>query len=411
MRYLLYMALPLLLCRQSGQANPTYYCTTYKYSTNVLDSIYTSDSVKLNASTTLVRRMLKINKGLRQADFYLLGTDTVRAEKSNTALNTTKTVLETASEKPQIIKQKVYGSLPALATSPQNEAITPKGEEQQTAMLSLPFIQLPADSVAYYMELLRRLGNKEDISDMLAERATASASKLPQPYEPPSTPINAEKMYVLDHTFLPDERNKYLQMIDEIDARKIALSELYKQDNSTIAKSQILEKTMRHFTESVVGNFINYINNKIISPPNTLPSDDVAYNKYFVVSLLHDFGFVADYNTMRYAAARTIAKSLAADNALKYCKNFEELNAYLSKKGKGLYIISYDKYVALAWNAENEIYLMLADPLANGKVQNTPLKEAMAFQKYVPYFNVGTITSNTELMKNWLLNTKIVLQK
>lgn len=288
-------------------------------------------------------------------------------------------------------------------------------KKKATVEVLLPFIDVPPDSVAYYMELLRRLGNREAVDDMMptisqskpdpnpvAERATSTVQSVQV-----SAPVYAIKV-----NFSATEKSAYQRLLDEIDIRRATFAMLYSQTDNNTTKKQVLEEAAKYWTETIAQSFMAQLDGKTLSMPNkALNTDNATHNKAFIVSLLHDFGFAANFSNFQVATPRSIAKSLANDNALKYCKDFEDLDGYLAKKGRGLYVLAYDKYVALIWNDGMETLLLLSDPLNGNKITQEPLQKASAFKSYIPYFNVGSLSDNTDLIAKWLTENEIKLQK
>lgn len=285
-----------------------------------------------------------------------------------------------------------------------------------TVELALPIVFIHRDSVAFYMELLRRLGNREDVSDMgvsdaISNRSTAAGITVAAAVSLTTDTVSSEPIYAASAGLSATEQVAYLQMIDEISIRRLNFAELYQQTDNNTTKKQVLEEAANYLTETVIGTFMARIEGKVLLPQKAATDDDIAHNKQLVVTLLHDFGFTTDFDGMPKNSARTIAKSLATDHILKYCKDMDELDKYLSKKGRGLYIMSYDKYVGFVWNSGTEISLLIADPLNGGKVSQSPLQKAPAFQQYVPYFNIGSLSDNLELIEDWLKENKVLIQK
>lgn len=287
-------------------------------------------------------------------------------------------------------------------------------KKKATVEVLLPFIEIPPDSVAYYMELLRRLGNRESADDMtptisqsepdrnpIAERATSAVSVQV------SAPV-----YAMNANFSATEKSAYQRLLDEIDIRRATFAMLYSQTDNHITKKQVLEEANKYWTETIAQSFMAQLDGKTLTLPNKAAStDNATHNKAFIVSMLHDFGFAANFSDFQIATPRSIAKSLATNNTLKYCKNFDELDGYLAKKGRGLYVLAYDKYVALIWNDGMETLLLLSDPLNGNKITQEPLQKAPAFKSYIPYFNVGSLSGNSNLIANWLTENEIELQK
>lgn len=289
-------------------------------------------------------------------------------------------------------------------------------KKNATVEVLLPFIDVPPDSVAYYMELLRRLGNRESVDDM-----TITTTSQPKPENNPiaektasvvqSTPPSAP-LYAMNVDFLATEKSAYQRLLDEIDIRRATFAMLYSQTNNNTTKRQVLEEAAKYWTEIIAQSFMAQLDGKTLTTPNKARNVDSATpNKAFIVSILHDIGFAADFSNFQIATPRSIAKSLATNNALKYCKNLDELDGYLAKKGRGLYILAYDKYVAFIWNDGMETLLLLSDPLNDNKITQEPLQKASAFKSYIPYFNVGSLSDNTNLIAKWLTESKIELQK
>lgn len=403
MKYLLCIAFSLFLYTQKSQAeNELNFNMGTFYFVIPFDSIRINDTIKLNANTILVRHLLMVKNNEHQKDVYLLSSDTVNiiANKAMPTNNKQAEVQDNYRNKPTTATIKI-----ATQNNVQTDVV------QNEAIVSLPLIEVHSDSVAYYMELLRRLGNREDISTMFTgdieqEEAPVRATGAVNAFD-----TKIPKPYAVSSNFSNTEKTNYAKLIAGINARKTEFALQYKQSTANSDKSQILKNATYYFIETITGNFINQVEGKILPPPKIINANDVAHNKYFILAILQDFGFNINFGNIQQTTSRTIAKALSNDNSLKYCKNFEELDIYLNKKGRGLYIVAYDQYLAMIRNDGVASYLILADPLHEGKIQYTPLKQSPAFQKYVPYFNVGSLSDNNKLIKDWLMGNRITGQK
>lgn len=204
-------------------------------------------------------------------------------------------------------------------------------------------------------------------------------------------------------------QNSNLQIISR---KRNDFAELYYRTDRT-GKIPLLEAVDLFLWKNLLEQILPPMEGK--SPPNmpiTYQHDkkDYTVNRSLIVSALRSLGFIFDSDDVYNSSSRNVIKAISSEGIVRHCTGFDELKKYLVQKGVGLYVVSFDQYLAFLQHNGTDIWLIQADPLAEGIITKTHLYDALAFQKFVPNYNVGTISGNLDLIRNWLTMQKISLK-
>ncbi len=284
--------------------------------------------------------------------------------------------------------------------------------EGQKTLVLLPKINIPSDSIDFYETLLNHIGQRIPLTaPMLAAigeaaqtAATthgniASHSKPNAPLvSPPTSTESAAGMSEVGREI------SYKRVLQTITDKQNELRSRYaglKGNN----KDQVLHELAVFVNNTVAEDMQTYWLGRALKPVcEKTDLTPVENTRNLVASMLHDLGFVTDYTKMITLAPRELVALLSEKNTPKYCKNVAELNDYLSKKGNGIYVASFDKYVGIInYNGINT-YLYMASPGNGGKISEIILNDTAKQDFMFPFFNVASISYNSELLKKWLNN-------
>ncbi len=129
---------------------------------------------------------------------------------------------------------------------------------------------------------------------------------------------------------------------------------------------------------------------------------------YFVTTVLRDAGFNVDRRTLAQQASEKIIKSLVKDEYINRYSNSEVENFVkdVIKKGDGLYIIGLDSHVGFLEVDNKNVDIIHSAKSSRKRVMRENALDSQVI-KESNYRVIGRISNNKELLKNWLLDTRI----
>ncbi|WP_128330500.1 hypothetical protein [Apibacter sp. HY039] len=126
---------------------------------------------------------------------------------------------------------------------------------------------------------------------------------------------------------------------------------------------------------------------------------------YFVTTVLQDMGFNIPRIKWSQAASQTMIKALSTNIKTFSNKSISDIENYIKKEGKGVYIVGLDTHVGFIYYVTNDIYFVHSnyyEPEIGVMKQKIKSKNPLNDSKYRM---IGKILS-PEMTKKWILNIK-----
>lgn len=311
---------------------------------------------------------------------------------------------------------------PVEKTAKDSTAITKKIEE---TVFLLPKIIVPVDSLIFYETLLNYIGQRKPLTEamLIAIGELKQTAKQSENLSPNNNNTNLASNDPLPARTAAPSTN--LVATAPATTSEIGKEISYKRVLQTIAAKQ--KELQNRYASLKGGDKEKVVDELIFFFNNTIAQDMSAYwlgrnlknmsekkelmpaenTRNLVAFMLHDLGYTANYTQLIDLAPRELIALLSEKNTPKYCKDMTELSQFLIKKGKGIYIASFDKYVGVInYNGVNT-YLYIADPGNGGKISEIILNDDSRQEFMFPFFNVAAFSYNVELLKKWLSNKSL----
>lgn len=174
-------------------------------------------------------------------------------------------------------------------------------------------------------------------------------------------------------------------------------------------KTENIKNTGKKFSEDFAGKILPewYGTSWTFTGHTEKPKQGNIACGYFVSTALRDAGFNLNRYRLAQLAPYNEAKTIACGELVKVYQNFdkEKFIAETLKFDDGLYFVGLDFHVGFLLKSSNQVHFIHSNYIDGAGVVKETIESSMAIQSKSYY--VCSISSNSKLMRKWMLNEKI----
>jgi hypothetical protein len=124
---------------------------------------------------------------------------------------------------------------------------------------------------------------------------------------------------------------------------------------------------------------------------------------YFITNTLTDLGFEIERVKLAQAASSVLIKATCTN--IKYCAGFEGLKTYLAAQPEhSVFIVGLDFHTGYITKERKDCYFIHSNYINSKGVTKEKIDVSEALQASKT-FMIGSISSNDEFIKNWIINS------
>ena len=138
----------------------------------------------------------------------------------------------------------------------------------------------------------------------------------------------------------------------------------------------------------------------------TSPRSGSIACSYFVATMFMEAGLKVNRIKLAQKSALEIAQAICSPQYLTHFTTPSEVETFVAKRGKGLYVIGFSYHVGFLYNDGRGQYLIHASPLPPGTVYRLDMKGARSFD-YSEFYDVGKLSDYTTLVECWVTGKQL----
>ena len=198
----------------------------------------------------------------------------------------------------------------------------------------------------------------------------------------------------------------YQMTISEIANRREELAEQYQQSNNANDQRQIKNVASDFLAGAVSSDLAHFWYGNPLNKEVQYwmqGSGRFAAN-YFVLSILEEAGFDIDKDKLVMKGTDVLIRLLGSKQEI--CFSEKAVNEYMNKQGKGVYILAFTDFIALAFNDGFGNYLIEVSSMPSTSFSRSPVIGASYFRD-MKSVAVANLSHNANLISKWLLNKEV----
>jgi len=232
--------------------------------------------------------------------------------------------------------------------------------------------------------------------------AIAADTSLPQKIE------DADKKKTNENNEA-DEKKAYDNLIVGIEAKRKVFAKDYQNTKKNKETKQVIKNAGEFLEISIGKNLMQYWNGqKYQDKAYTFgPNGQKMESSYLILNLLSETGFKIDHQKFKEINELKAVQLLGNRKKTKQFTYINELEDFVTNKGKGLYVLSFDEHTGFLYNDGKKMFLIC-------KVSTTVILISTKYAQHLyeaERFSVNKLSDNTKLIEKWLLQEPLTVDK